>query len=178
MFGGAGLFADGVMFGLVSGGQIYLKADATTVTCFEREQCGPFEYSTKNGKRTLTSYWRLPDRLYDDADELAQWARQALAAARQGAAVKPRAGKRRFNIKLQTDIARPIVGLTKLGSAAMLRVKPTLGHPGDIGSNHDYRNHRTRAAGALARRCTRAHRHRHYLLDLPYSAGAHQRLLG
>jgi TfoX/Sxy family transcriptional regulator of competence genes len=35
--------------------------------------------TTKNGKRTLTSYWRLPDRLYDDADELAQWARQALA---------------------------------------------------------------------------------------------------
>ena len=93
MFGGAGLFADGVMFGLVSGGQIYLKADATTVTCFEREQCGPFEYATKNGKRTLTSYWRLPDRLYDDADELAQWARQALAAARQGAAVKPKSGK-------------------------------------------------------------------------------------
>jgi DNA transformation protein len=77
MFGGAGLFAEGVMFGMVSGGQIYLKADATTVTCFEREQCEPFEYSTKNGKRTLTSYWRLPDRIYDDADELAQWAKQA-----------------------------------------------------------------------------------------------------
>jgi hypothetical protein len=54
MFGGAGLFADGVMFGLVSGGQIYLKADESTVTCFEREQCGPFEYSTKNGKRHRT----------------------------------------------------------------------------------------------------------------------------
>ena len=65
MFGGAGLFADGVMFGLVSGGKIYLKTDATTVTSFEREQCQPFEYATKNGKRTLTSYWRLPDRLYD-----------------------------------------------------------------------------------------------------------------
>ena len=93
MFGGAGLFADGVMFGLVSGGQIYLKADATTATSFEREQCEPFEYATKNGKRTLTSYWRLPDRLYDDADELAQWARQALAAARQGATAKPKAGR-------------------------------------------------------------------------------------
>jgi len=68
MFGGAALFADGVMFGLVSGGQIYLKVDATTVTGFEREQCEPFEYLTKNGKRALTSYWRLPDRLYDDAD--------------------------------------------------------------------------------------------------------------
>ena len=99
MFGGAGLFADGVMFGLVSGGQIYLKADATTVTCFDREQCEPFEYLTKNGKRTLTSYWRLPDRLYDDADELAQWARQALAAARQGAAVRPRARNTRMKTK-------------------------------------------------------------------------------
>jgi DNA transformation protein len=96
MFGGAGLFADGVMFGLVSSGQIYLKADATTVTCFECERCEPFEYATKNGKRTLTSYWRLPDRLYDDADELAQWARQALAAARQGVTIKPKAGKKRM----------------------------------------------------------------------------------
>ena len=99
MFGGAGLFADGVMFGLVSGGQIYLKVDATTVAGFEREQCEPFEYLTKNGKRALTSYWRLPDRLYDDADELAQWARQALAVARRGAAVKPKSGKRRTKTK-------------------------------------------------------------------------------
>jgi len=99
MFGGAALFADGVMFGLVSGGQIYLKVDATTVTGFEREQFEPFEYLTKNGKRALTSYWRLPDRLYDDADELAQWARQALAAARRGAAVKPKSSKRRTKTK-------------------------------------------------------------------------------
>ena len=99
MFGGAGLFADGVMFGLVSGGQIYLKADATTVICFKREQCEPFEYATKNGKRTLTSYWRLPARLYDDADELAQWATQALAAARRGATAKPQAGKKQIKTK-------------------------------------------------------------------------------
>ncbi|MGB8669417.1 MAG: TfoX/Sxy family protein, partial [Pseudolabrys sp.] len=99
MFGGAGLFADGVMFGLVSGGQIYLKVDATMVPCFEHEQCKPFEYSTKNGKRALTSYWRLSDRLYDDADELARWARRALAAARRGAAVKPESGKRRTKTK-------------------------------------------------------------------------------
>jgi DNA transformation protein len=89
MFGGAGLFADGVMFGLVSGG----------LTCFEREKCEPFEYATKNGKRTLTSHWRLPDRLYDDADELAQWARQALAAAGHGATAKPKTGKKRMKMK-------------------------------------------------------------------------------
>ena len=95
MFGGAGLFADGVMFGLVSGGQIYLKADVAMVPQFEREGCGAFEYSTKDGKRTLTSYWRLPDRLYDDAEELVQWANQALAAARKGAEAMPKVGKKR-----------------------------------------------------------------------------------
>jgi DNA transformation protein len=60
MFGGAGLFADGVMFSLVSGGQIYLKADATTVTWFEHDCCGPFEYSTKHSKRALTSIGGCP----------------------------------------------------------------------------------------------------------------------
>lgn len=88
MFGGAGLYVDGVMFGLVSDGLIHLKADAATVSRFEAEGCGPFEYGTKNGRRVIMSYWRLPDRVYDDPDALAQWARQALAAAW-------RAGKRK-----------------------------------------------------------------------------------
>ena len=81
MFGGAGLYSGGVMFGLVSDGLIHLKADATTVPRFETEGCRPFEYGTKTGRRAIMSYWRLPDRLYDDPDMLAQWARQALEVA-------------------------------------------------------------------------------------------------
>jgi DNA transformation protein len=91
MFGGAGLYADGLMFGLVSDGQIYLKADAAMVEAFEREGCAPFEYGTKAGKRAVMSYRRLPDRLYDDPDDLAQWAKRALAAAQRKFAAKPRA---------------------------------------------------------------------------------------
>ncbi len=90
MFGGAGLYADGVMFGLMSDGQIFLKADAGSLPAFEREGCSPFSYATKTGKRAVMSFWRLPDRLYDDADELAQWARTALAAAHRSAAAKPK----------------------------------------------------------------------------------------
>lgn len=82
MFGGAGLFADGLMFGLVVDQQIYLKTDAASVPKFEAEASGPFGYSTKHGRRVLTSYWRLPERLYDDPEELAQWAMAALAVAR------------------------------------------------------------------------------------------------
>lgn len=91
MFGGAGIYAGDVMFGLESDGLIYLKADAGTVPAFEREKCSPFQYTTKKGKRAVMSYWRLPDRLYDDPAELAQWAKQAVVVARQRAVKKPAA---------------------------------------------------------------------------------------
>jgi DNA transformation protein len=91
MFGDAGLYADGVMFGLVSDGQVYLKADAVTAQDFARERCAPFEYASKTGKRVIMSFWRLPDRLYDDPEALALWARKAVAVAQQSAAAKPKA---------------------------------------------------------------------------------------
>jgi DNA transformation protein len=83
MFGGVGIFADGIMFGLVDDGVIYLKADEHAIPAFERENLGPFTYATKTGTRSLTSYWRMPERLYDDPDELARWAAQALESARR-----------------------------------------------------------------------------------------------
>ena len=85
MFGGAGIYADGTMFALVHDGVIYLKADAGNAAAFEREKLPPFTYATSSGKRGVMSYRRMPDRLYDDPDELALWARDALAAARRSA---------------------------------------------------------------------------------------------
>ena len=97
MFGGAGIYAGDLMFGLVSDELIYLKADAGTVSAFERENCAPFQYTTKHGKRAVMSYWRLPDRLYDNPAELSQWARQALAVARKSAR-KPAAARTKRKI--------------------------------------------------------------------------------
>ena len=95
MFGGAGLYADDVMFGLVSEGVIYLKSDDRSRPAFEAEGLGPFTYG-KAEKRVVMSYWRMPDRLYDDPDELARWAAEALAAARRGQdAGRGRAKRRR-----------------------------------------------------------------------------------
>ena len=91
MFGGAGVVAAGLMIAIVSDGVIYLKADQRTVPAFEREGLAPFTYATRKGERALPSYWRVPDRLYDDPDELAGWARDALAAARSAAAPKSKA---------------------------------------------------------------------------------------
>jgi DNA transformation protein len=83
MFGGAGIYAHGTMFGLVAGGVIYLKADELNAPAFERENLPPFTYETKDGKHGVMSYRRMPERLYDDPEELATWARDALAAAQR-----------------------------------------------------------------------------------------------
>jgi DNA transformation protein and related proteins len=90
LFGGAGIYADDMMFGLVHAGLIHLKADEHNAPAFDREKLAPFSYKTKDGEHQLTSYRRIPDRLYDDPEELAMWARDALAVAR-----RRRAGKRR-----------------------------------------------------------------------------------
>ena len=93
MFGGQGIFVDGRMIALVARDVIHLKADAETIPSFEAEGLAAFSYATKNGEHTLTSYWRMPERLYDDPNELAQWARAAHAVAMRAAARKEKPKK-------------------------------------------------------------------------------------
>ena len=93
MFGGAGLFAGGLMFGLVFDGVIYLRADAATVPDFEREGSAPFTYQARSRPRSL-NFWRLPERLYDDPDELAIWAGRALAIVEERKQAPPGKKKR------------------------------------------------------------------------------------
>jgi DNA transformation protein len=85
MFGGAGVYADGVMFGLVADDTLYLKADDETKRAFEVEGLGPYGYDG-HGKRIDLPYWRAPERLLDDPEEMVAWARAALGVARRAAA--------------------------------------------------------------------------------------------
>ena len=80
MFSGGGVFCEGLMIALIVNGVIHLKADERTIADFRAEGLGA--YKTKGG-RTPNSYWRMPERLYDDLDELAVWARRSLEAARR-----------------------------------------------------------------------------------------------
>ena len=94
MFGGAGIYREGLMFALVFDGAIFLKVDDASIPDFEREGSRPFVYTRakspgKIGRASL-SYWRLPERLYDDPEDLARWTERALATARRKKAT-PRA---------------------------------------------------------------------------------------
>jgi DNA transformation protein and related proteins len=91
MFSGFGISVDGVTFALALREAIFLRADPTDTARFEAEGSTPFQYQTRIKTVTVGSYWRLPEQLYDDPDELAGWARAALAAAERAALIK--AGK-------------------------------------------------------------------------------------
>jgi len=91
MFGGAGVWADGTMFGLIVDDLIYLQADEAIIGDLAREQMRPFvDAPPKSGSRSLQSYWRMPDRLYDDPEAPADWARRPLAAAQRAAVSRRR----------------------------------------------------------------------------------------
>jgi DNA transformation protein len=99
MFGGAGGYADGVMFLLLADDAIYLKADDALKAELRAEGCGPFVWEPQSGPRVGEKvdlgYWRLPDSALDDPDEAAAWGRKALAIAKaKAAAKKPKAGKK------------------------------------------------------------------------------------
>jgi DNA transformation protein and related proteins len=94
MFSGFGISADGTNFALALRGGLYFRADEQTIPQFEAEGARPFQYQTRTKTVTVGSYWQLPERLYDDPEELGGWARAALAAAQRAALRKrPRAKK-------------------------------------------------------------------------------------
>jgi DNA transformation protein len=110
MFSGAGVFSDGLMIALISRDVIYLKADERTIPAFEAEGLSPFSYQRKGSTRTINSFWRMPERLYDDPDELAQWARQAREAALRAGVKKskPKAAQPKTAKKAAKSKRRPV----------------------------------------------------------------------
>ena len=95
MFSGYGISADGTNFALALRSGLYFRADEQTIPQFEAEGSKPFSYQTRAKTVTVNSYWELPARLFDDSDELADWARAALAAAQRAALrQRPKARKK------------------------------------------------------------------------------------
>jgi DNA transformation protein and related proteins len=97
MFSGYGVSVDGVNFALALRSGVYLRADETNIPQLEAEGSKPFQYQQRTSGKVVVvnSYWELPARLFDDQEELADWARAALAAAQRAALSKrPRSRKK------------------------------------------------------------------------------------
>ena len=90
MFGGAGVYAAGVMFALLDDGVVWLKGDEALRQAFVAAGSRQFIYPTKDGRTMSMGYWTLPEPALDDPDEAIAWARRSLDVA-----VKKASGKKR-----------------------------------------------------------------------------------
>src|SRR5690349_1843238 len=86
MFGKTGVFCDGVMFGMVTENTLYFRVDDHNRAAFQEAASFPPLNYRKQGETIDLSFWRAPERLFDEPDELVAWARIALDAARRVAA--------------------------------------------------------------------------------------------
>jgi DNA transformation protein and related proteins len=95
MFGKTGVFCDGLMLGMVRDDTLYFRVDDHNRAAFkESETFPPLNYEKKGSSIDL-AFWRAPERLFDEPDELVAWARAALGAARRVAAKRERTTPRR-----------------------------------------------------------------------------------
>jgi DNA transformation protein len=94
MFGKTGVFCDGVMFGIMADNTLYFRVDDDNRAVFEEAQSFPPLNYEKKGSTIDLSFWRAPERLFDEPDELLSGARAALAAAHRVAAKRKPAASR------------------------------------------------------------------------------------
>ena len=92
MFGGFGMFLEGLMFGLVAGNELYLKVDTRNPQDYEDLGLQAFSFE-KNGRQFKMSYYQAPEEAMEDAELLSDWASNAYDAAMRAAAKK--GGKRK-----------------------------------------------------------------------------------
>lgn len=90
MFGGAGLYHQGLFFGLVADDVLYFKVDDTTRADFETDGMEPFRPYGDEGY--AMQYYEVPVDVLEDRDQLAAWAEKAINVA--GRKRVPASGKR------------------------------------------------------------------------------------
>jgi DNA transformation protein len=87
MFGGYGIFLDGLMFGIIVDSVLYFKVDAETESEFKERSLEPFLYN-RNGKDVQLSYSQAPEEALENIDDMISWANKAIESATRAAAKK------------------------------------------------------------------------------------------
>ena len=89
MFGGYGIYLDGIMFALIADRTLYLKADQSTITEFSAQGLEPFTYY-KKGQETKMSYYQAPEETLENPEVMATWCNKAFSVARAAACKRQR----------------------------------------------------------------------------------------
>ena len=81
MFGGKGVYHQGLIIAVELRGEMMLKGDAVSAPELEAAGAVRWAYAGKGGKQVLMPYWTVPLDAYDDPDQMAHWVRLAFEAA-------------------------------------------------------------------------------------------------
>jgi DNA transformation protein and related proteins len=88
MFGGVGLYLDGLFFALIDDDTLYFKAGDSNRPRYERAGSKPFCPYPDRPDQAM-GYWEVPAEVLEDADELAVWARESMAVALEARKRRP-----------------------------------------------------------------------------------------
>ena len=88
MFGGIGLYLDGLFFALIADDVLYFKTDDASRPRYQRAGTRPFCPYPDRPELSM-GYWEVPAEVLEDAEQLAAWAREAMQVALTAKSAKP-----------------------------------------------------------------------------------------
>lgn len=89
MFGGYGLYKNGVIFGIIAEGELYFKVDATNISNYQEAKSTPFTYVKSSGKPVSMSYWKVPASILKNEKVLNQWIEKSLKISLKKSTKRP-----------------------------------------------------------------------------------------
>ena len=82
MFGGYGIYQDGLVFAIIADDKLWFKVDETNKTDYQTAKSKPFTYKGHNDKVYEMSYWELPPEVLENHSEIAEWVVKSVNVAR------------------------------------------------------------------------------------------------
>lgn len=77
MFGGAGLYYDGLAFAMVSNDVVFLKVDETNK--YKYIQQGSLPLKPFSSDVIVPSFYNVPDEIFEDSDQFVEWVGESFA---------------------------------------------------------------------------------------------------
>ncbi len=90
MFGGYGIYQDGLIFAIIAEDQLYFKVDDSNRAEYEALGSHPFVYSQGNHKKATMSYWLVPESVLEDKEAIRLWVEKSVRITKQKQARKPK----------------------------------------------------------------------------------------
>lgn len=83
MFGAYGMYKDGIFFAIIEDDELFFKVNDETVQAYIERNSRQFSYPMKNGEISKMNYWKVPDEILEDREEVVTWIETSVQVARQ-----------------------------------------------------------------------------------------------